>query len=119
MGLLTGSLQMTLISNSLSFSAISLAALWPSALQTQLSGNCSSVGGNFPSSIVDQSILQESREDKDDADTTPDINSLGVGHRGEGTLYAGHGGGHGQQGGHTQVHPGRSLKQGDENGLQG
>ena len=63
-----------------------------------------------PRSIVNQGVLQESREDKDHTDPGPDVDGLGVGHGGQGVLYAGLGGGHRQQGRHSQRHTGRHLQ---------
>ena len=63
----------------------------------------------LPRSIVNQGVLQESREDKDHTDPGPDVDGLGVGHGGQGVLYAGLGGGHRQQGRHPQGYPSRHL----------
>ena len=59
-----------------------------------------------PRCIVDESIFKKSTEDEEDADAWPDVDSLGVGHWGQTPLDRAHGGGHGQQGGHPQGHPG-------------
>ena len=42
-----------------------------------------------PGGIVDQSILQEGAEHKEDTHSAPHIDSLGVGHRGQRVLDAG------------------------------
>ena len=69
---------------------------------------CSAVGRNSinflflsPGGIVDEGILKQGAEHKEDANPGPDIDGLGVGHGWEGVLNAGLGGGHGQQGGHS------------------
>ena len=59
----------------------------------------------LPRCIVDKSIFKKSTEDEEDADAGPDVNRLGVGHRGQTSLDRAHGGGHGQQGGHPKGHP--------------
>ena len=65
----------------------------------------------LPGSIVNQGVLEESREDKDHTDPGPDVDGLGVGHGGQGVLDAGLGGRHGQQGSHPKGNPGRNLRQ--------
>ena len=60
-----------------------------------------------PRGVVDHGVLQERPEHEEHADPRPDVDSLGVGDRGQGVLDAGLGGGHGQQGGHPQGHPRR------------
>ena len=67
------------------------------------------VFSSLPGSIVDQGVLQESREDKDHTDPRPDVDGLGVGHGGQGVLYAGLRGRHRQQGRHPQGYPRRHL----------
>ena len=41
-----------------------------------------------PGSIVDKGVFEESAEDKEDADPGPDVDGLGVGHRGQRVLDA-------------------------------
>ena len=59
-----------------------------------------------PGGIVDEGIFKKSTEDEEDADARPDVDRLGVRHWGQTPLDRAHGGGHGQQGGHPQGHPG-------------
>ena len=54
----------------------------------------------IPGGVVDHRVLQQCPEDEEDTDSGPDVDGLGVGDWRKGVLYAGLGGGHGQQGGH-------------------
>ena len=63
-----------------------------------------------PRGVVDHGVLQERPEHEEHADPRPDVDSLGVGDRGQGVLDAGLGGGHRQQGRHAQGNTGGHLK---------
>ena len=67
----------------------------------------SSSPGISPRRVVDKSILQQCQEYKRDTNIVPHINSLGVGHGGQWVVDAGGGGGHGEQRGDCERHPGR------------
>ena len=79
--------------------------VWDRRSLLKATGNCNKI--NSPWCIVDQGVFKESTENEEDADTGPDVDSLGVGDWGETALDGAHGGGHGQQGGHPQGHPRR------------
>ena len=67
----------------------------------------SSSPGISPRRVVDKSILQQCQEYKRDTNIVPHIYGLGVGHGGQWVVDAGGGGGHGQQRGDGESHPGR------------
>ena len=61
----------------------------------------------LPGGVVHHRVFQQGSKYEEDADPGPDVDGLGVGHGGQGVLYAGLGGGHRQQGRHSQRHTGR------------
>ena len=61
----------------------------------------------IPGGVVHHGVLEKGPEHEEDTDAGPDVYGLGVGDWGQGVLDAGLGGGHRQEGRHSQRHPGR------------
>lgn len=63
----------------------------------------------LPSGPVDQGELEEGAEDEGETDPDPDVDCLGVADGREVGIDSGSLGCHGQEGGHSQGHPGRDT----------